>query len=93
MFVSTISVGAISVTGARGQRLAQTGIDQPARAWRQQDAELVLRAAAHRDAGRNAVADHRFHEADRRQNPDLAGRHFGLAGQAPDAAEVIAVIM
>jgi AcrR family transcriptional regulator len=74
-------------------RLAQSGIDLAARARGQEDAELILRAPAHRGAGRNAVADQRVHEARRREDLDLAGRDLVLAGHALDPAKMIAVVM
>ena len=58
-------------------------------AGRQQRAELVSSAAAHRIAGDDVLGDGRVHEALWRIDLDLAGCHVGLADDALDAAEMV----
>ena len=72
-------------------RLAEAGVDMAARAGRQNDAELVLRAPTHGAAGQHDLARHGLGETRWRQHLDLARRHVALAGHSPGAAEMVGV--
>src|SRR5258708_13337340 len=72
-------------------RLAQASIDMAARAGRQDDAELVLRAPAHRAARQHDLARYGLGEAAWRQDLDLARCPVGLAGHALGAAALVGV--
>ncbi len=85
------TVGGISVTVPERGRLPEAGADLAARPLRQQRAVHVRRAAGHRAAGVDVLADRVLEEALGREDRDAARRDVLLGDDAARAAEVVDV--